>query len=120
MAMPPCSRADDNNVVSFHNLKANVFRIAGVGAPGRGGIKIQAGVVERFKTDAGSVEAHDRVPAEEEEELLPGFLRFPLMGFVGKPFENGMLLVGSQLEKRGRWCGGMIEPLQTMVKFRLQ
>jgi hypothetical protein len=116
----PCSRADDNNVVSFHNLKAKVFRIAGVGAPGRGGIELQAGVVERFKTDAGGVEAHDGVLAEEAKELLSGFLRFPLMGFVGEPFEDGILLRGSQLEKRGRWCGDMIEPLQTMVKLRLQ
>jgi hypothetical protein len=116
----PCSRADNNNVVIFHNLKAKVFRIAGVGAPGRGGIEFQAGVVERFKTDAGGVEAHDRVPAEEAEELLSCLLRFPLMSFVGEPFEDGMLLRGSQLKKRGRWCGGMIEPLQPVVKFRLQ
>jgi hypothetical protein len=64
--------------------------------------------------------SHDCVPAEEAEELLPGFLRFPLMGFVGEPFEEGMLLRGSRLKKRRRWCGGMIEPLQAMVKLRLQ
>jgi hypothetical protein len=45
------SRADDNNVVSFHHLKAKVFRISGVGTRGRGGIEFQARVVERFETD---------------------------------------------------------------------
>jgi hypothetical protein len=97
-----------------------VLRIAGMCASGRGRIKFQAGVVERFETDAGGVETDDRVPAEQAEKLLPGFFCFPLMGFVSEPFEEGLLLGGSQLEKRRRWFRGMIEPLQTLAEFRLQ